>query len=313
MRALLEEEARVWNARLLWDYAPSVQLLIQYLDARILPGLVAVERASGEVLGYCFSVYEGQKAVVGDVFAWPQGGAGHTATEIEEMLLRPLLETLQHTPGIARIESQLLLHDSNRLAKVFREADSTMHRRLFMQSALDVPSALLLGKDEVLHGMPAHVRMMRWMTPHFQAAGELIHRAYANHGDSAINDQYHSVHGSLRFLHNIVRFPGCGVFDAEASWVLWDDNTQEMDGVLLCSTVERKVAHVTQLCVAPRRRGHGLGRALLRHAATELSRRGFKILTLTVTEENTAAMHLYQSLGFTQRANFDAMVWVKRR
>ena len=37
-----------------------------------------------------------------------------------------------------------------------------------------------------------------------------------------INDQYRSLHGSLRFLHNIVRFPGCGVFEAEQSWVLRD-------------------------------------------------------------------------------------------
>ena len=36
----------------------------------------------------------------------------------------------------------------------------------------------------------------------------------AGHIDASINDQYRSLHGSLRFLHNIVRFPGCGVFDA---------------------------------------------------------------------------------------------------
>ena len=37
--------------------------------------------------------------------------------------------------------------------------------------------------------------------------------------DSEINDQYRTLSGSLRFLNNIVRFPGCGTFDPEGSFV----------------------------------------------------------------------------------------------
>jgi len=36
---------------------------------------------------------------------------------------------------------------------------------------------------------------------------ELVHACYVGHADAQINDQYRSLHGSLRFLHNIVRFP----------------------------------------------------------------------------------------------------------
>lgn len=304
LQPLLRAEGRVWKDRLLWDYLPSIELLLRYLDARILPGLVAVDRSTGEIAGYCFSVYEGQKAVVGDIFALP----GPSALQIEEMLLNALLETLQHTPGVDRIESQLLLHDAGHLNRIFDEAGFAAYTRLFMECPVGSGS-LMLNKNETLPEMPAGLRVMRWTTSHFQLAGELIHRAYVGHGDSVINDQYHSIHGSLRFLHNIVRFPGCGVFDAEGSWVIWDEKRSTMEALVLCSTVYEGVAHVTQVCVAPEWRGHGFGKRLLRHAGTDLARRRFHAMTLTVTEANTAAMHLYLDLGFRSRASFDAMVW----
>ena len=68
---------------------------------------------------------------------------------------------------------------------------------------------LQVGAADITHGS-------------LQAAGELVHAAYKNHLDSQINDQYRSLHGSLRFLHNIVRFPGCGIFDVGGSLVLRD-------------------------------------------------------------------------------------------
>ena len=52
------------------------------------------------------------------------------------------------------------------------------------------------------------------MDEDYQPAAAVIAAAYRGHIDSDINDQYRSLNGSLRFLNNIVRFPGCGVFDA---------------------------------------------------------------------------------------------------
>src|SRR5260370_21008677 len=67
LRPLLEDEARVWKQRLRWSYESSSELLLQYLDSRILPGFVALDR--GRVCGFTFCVYEGHKAVVGDAYA----------------------------------------------------------------------------------------------------------------------------------------------------------------------------------------------------------------------------------------------------
>ncbi len=37
LRPLLEAEARLWSERLEWDYRPSANLLLQYLDSRVCP------------------------------------------------------------------------------------------------------------------------------------------------------------------------------------------------------------------------------------------------------------------------------------
>lgn len=302
LRPVLEAEARVWKERLLWDYSASIDLLVRYVDSRVLPGLVAL--IEGKPAGYCFSVYEGQKAVVGDIFAIPDKHEADVATA----LLNSLIQTLQHTPGIDRIESQLLLHSGEPLASVFRDAGFVHHERLFMQATL-AP-----GQQHETENipLPPGLRLARWSNAHFQLAGELIHRSYQDHGDSAINDQYHSIHGSLRFLHNIVRFPGCGTFDPEGSCVLWDDRNSRMEGVLLCSTVDRGIAHITQICIAPQYRGQRLGELLLHSSMNSLMRRGFRAITLTVTAANKSATDLYIRNGFTRRLSFDAMVWQRK-
>src|ERR1700724_1504189 len=121
-RPVLEAESARWRERLNWDYLASAKLLLRYLDSRSLPGYVAVD--SGKVTGYIFCVYEDSKAVIGDVFALPEGVPGRlpgeasgfllgdrsAGREVEESLLQRLLELLLHSPGVDRIESQLLLH-----------------------------------------------------------------------------------------------------------------------------------------------------------------------------------------------------------
>src|SRR5215472_9465819 len=88
LRPLLEAEARQWEERLRWNYRSSTELLLQYLDSRILPGFVAVDR--GKISGYTFCVYEGHKAVVGDAYAL--GGDAEQTLQITETLMRRLIE-----------------------------------------------------------------------------------------------------------------------------------------------------------------------------------------------------------------------------
>ncbi|WP_158943689.1 N-acetyltransferase [Granulicella sp. S190] len=305
LRPLLETESRVWEQRLRWNYQSSTELLLQYLDSRILPGFVALDR--GRICGFAFCVYEGQKAVVGDAFAIANDSAQMLQTT--QILLHQLLQLLLNSPGIQRIESQLLLYDAGSINEPFLSAGFVMYPRLFMEYDLAAPTNSPQPAD--VTNLPSEVELLRWSADHYQPAAELIHECYLGHIDAQINDQYCSLHGSLRFLHNIVRFPGCGVFEPNASWVLRDRHTGSILGMLLCSRVAADVAHITQLCITPAWRGHGLGRALLNHCSHRLARAGFSAITLTVTESNNQAVKLYESRGFFSRHRFDAMVFDK--
>ena len=87
----------------------------------------------------------------------------------------------------------------------------------------------------------------------------------------------------------------------------------EIVAMLLCSRVREDVAHITQLCVAKEVRGRGLGRILIDNCAAHLRARGFRALTLTVTEANENAVALYRHAGFEVTHTFDAMLWERRR
>ena len=43
LRPLLEREATVWAQRMNWDYRSSAEMILRYLDSKILPGYAAVE------------------------------------------------------------------------------------------------------------------------------------------------------------------------------------------------------------------------------------------------------------------------------
>lgn len=306
LRPLLEDEALLWHQRLRWDYRSSTELLLQYLDSRILPGFVALDR--GRVCGFTFCVYEGHKAVVGDV--WSVTPDPELTRQATHTLLHRLLELLLYSPNINRIESQLLLYDSGAIDGPFLDAGFAAHPRLFMEhnlTSMSLPQQSNLSSPQ----LPAGVELLPWSMNFYQAAAALIHDAYAGHIDARINDQYCTLHGSLRFLHNIVRFPGCGVFEGEQSWVLRHKDTGTLLGMLLCSRVAEDVAHITQLCVLPSWRGHGLGKTLLHHAMRHLTPTNTNAITLTVTEANQPAVDLYQRSGFFVRHRFNAMVYDK--
>ena len=297
LRPLLEREAEIWRTRLRWDYRSSTELLLQYLESRILQGFVALDR--GRVCGYTFCVYEGRKAVIGDAFATFADGTPDPATT--RVLMTHALEMLRHSPAVDRVESQLLLFNAGEFQGLFLGPDFAVHPRLFL--GLELRTATSRTST-----MPAGLALAPWAPQDYQPAAELIHSCYEGHTDAQINDQYRSLHGSLRFLHNIVRFPGCGVFEAGFSWVLRDGSSRAPLGLVLVSRVGDRVGHITQLCVSPQYRGRGLGKLLLERSAQSLLAAGFDAVTLTVTESNSDAVRLYERFGFTCMHRFDAMV-----
>jgi ribosomal protein S18 acetylase RimI-like enzyme len=306
LRPLLEAEGELWKQRLHWDYLVSANLLMQYLDSHMLPGYAALE--AGRVTGYVFCIYEETKAVIGDVFALPGPHAeARSASEIEETLLLHIIELLVNSPQVDRVESQLLLHPSGSHAGVFLDAGFQVHRRLFMVRQLEgcYPAPRV--------SLPDELELRPWREEDLNQAGQLITAAYYGHPDSVVNDQYRSVHGSMRFLNNIVRFSGCGAFSAPVSHVIVDRVSREMVALVLGSRVCPRSGHITQLCVHPQFRRRGLARMLLTLVASCFLRQSVTEISLTVTEANTEAIGLYRAEGYECAHSFDAAVWQRGR
>ncbi len=306
LRPLLDAESEIWAERLHWDYRASSRLLMQYLDNRMLPGYAAIE--AGHVTGYVFCVYEEAKAVIGDVFALPGAhesgnGTSGPAHAREETLLRHLFELLLNSPHVDRIESQLLLHPSGRFAPAFRAAGFEVFRRLFLVQ----PLAGRWSRPQM--DLPENLEFRAWREADLAPAARLICEAYRDHPDSSINDQYRTVHGSMRFLNNIVRYAGCGTFATQASFVVVERATRELAALVLSSRVSEQSGHLTQVCVHPAYRRRGLARFLLDQAAFSFMRVGAAEISLTVTEANTDAIHLYNNEGYQCAHSFDAAVW----
>ena len=299
LRPLLEDETFVWARLLSWDYSGSADMILRYVDAKILPGYAAVDR--GRVFGYSFFVYEGSKGVIGDLYV-TNGNRLPDSRQVEIRLLTHVIETLQQSPGIHRVEAQLLAHETNAVARPFLETGFQRHTRLFM--------VLPLNKTQP-HPAAIHpeVEIRPWTESDYQPSAAVITASYRGHVDAQINDQYHTLSGSLRFLNNIVRFPGCGVFDADSSFVAIDRKTKTMIGLILCSRVRNDVGHVTQVCVLPEYRGRKIGESLMAATEDSLRKRNFSALSLTVTEANNKAVSLYRRLNFDSKRVFDAFVW----
>ena len=299
LRPLLEEEIAMWGRRLSWDYAGSAEMILRYMDAKILPGYAAIER--GSIFGYSFFVYEQSKGVIGDLFV-RDGGRTANRHEVEERLLTHVIETLQQSPGIHRVEAQLLAHDTGEVARPFLQEGFSRHPRVFMNFDIG-------RHPQTAPTLKPEFEIRPWSEEQYQPAAAVITAAYRGHVDSDINDQYRTLSGSLRFLNNIVRFPGCGTFDPRASFIVFQRSTRTLVGLILCSQVRHDVGHITQVCILPEYRSAGLGVALLAATTRSLRERRFRAISLTVTEANDRAIALYKRIGFESIRVFDAFVW----
>ena len=291
---ILSEQISTWKSELDWDFNLSANLVRRFVQMHALTGTALVSNR-GEVLGYSYYIAEEGKGLIGDLYILKR----YRTERTEQALLEAALDALWQTPGVHRVESQLLMlgEASGRVppyANWFRSFP-----RLFLEAPLSVAMAS--------RRLQAGVSLIPWTAALQEATGRLIAGAYQNHIDSLINDQYRSPIGARRFLMNIVQYPGCGTFFAPASFAA--NAGDVLCGASLASLVAPDIGHITQVCVAPSYQGTGLGYELMRTSMVALASHGCRAVSLTVTAENEAALRLYRNMGFVPRRAFQAYVW----
>ncbi len=295
LESLLEEENLVWREQLRWDYTSSADLIKRFVEARALTGYAALEE--GRAVGYSFFVYEEYKGLIGNLFV-----SRHYCGGTESQLLTHVIETMQETPGIRRIEAQLMNFGAGSLEATFRRERFQTYGRKFMM--VELVKAATLEPRALLD-----VEVLPWNDRHFDEAASLITAAYRHHVDSEINDQYRTTAGAVRFLKNIIQFPGCGSFYGAGSLLAFHRRTGMLSGMILTSVVHPDVGHVTQVCVAPGLHGEGIGYELMRRSLEAFRADRFAGVSLTVTAANRRAVELYDRMGFQTLKEFCAYVW----
>ncbi len=294
---ILASETKQWQAELDWNFTPSAELVLRFVDLQALNGHALL--IGGRAVGYTYFVCEERKGLIGDLYVLPQ----YCTVINENLLLRASLDSLMHMPYVRRIEAQLMMMRS----PLERLWPHSRYVRVYPRSFLDID----LANVETLPARSGRGDVMfeTWLERNQEEAAQVIAAAYHGHIDSQINDQYRSVPGARRFLLNIVQYPGCGSFFQPASMLAIRQQSGRMAGICLSSLVAPQVGHITQVCVTPQVKGSAVGYELIRRSLSVLAERDCRSASLTVTDANHEAIKLYQRLGFVRKRSFAACVW----
>ena len=296
LAGLLEEQSARWDKELHWNFSPSRDLILRYIDMRNLYGYALMKH--GHPVGYSFYIQEDRKALIGDLFIAEQ----HRSSEAERFLFHSIVMSAVTCPGVRRVEGQLL-------ALSFDPAHETVYGRCLQ--VFERQFMFWKVGAQPLEARPTlpYLQYEHWSDRHLEGAAHLIARAYGSHIDSRINDQYRSYSGARRFLYNTSQHPGCGLFFRRAALVASYPASDELCGLCLGSLVKDNIGHITQLCVAPHLGGQGIGYELLRRSIESFHNHGCEGVSLTVTGVNQGAIRLYERVGFRTIRKFNAFVW----
>ncbi|MGH9407205.1 MAG: GNAT family N-acetyltransferase [Terriglobia bacterium] len=295
---LLESECGAWLENLRWDYTPSARLISACLADKRLSGYALI--SGGRIRGYSFFLYEGDKGLIGDLFVEP----GRDAPRHALSLLENVVETLQATPGIQRVEAQLPHFAIPDLEASFVSHGFEIHLRRFMAVELEGRS------PRELPSAPTREFVIEpWQRKYDGEAARLLCRTYRSHIDAEINEQYRSVGGATHLIENIVHLRGCGEMLPEASLVAIHRPSRRLAGVVAVTGVRPGTGHIPQVAVDTEFQSRNAGTALMEASFLQAQGLGLHEVTLTVTDSNAGAVRFYERLGFETFHTFGAYVW----
>jgi ribosomal protein S18 acetylase RimI-like enzyme len=279
-----------------WDYSPIQRILVSFLSQKLLPGYVAV--ADGEAVAYSYFLVHQEKGTLGTIYA--SGTKCHT--QAVEEIISLSVSSLKDTPGISRIEAQILPFNDWNFTPAFARHGFSCHPRYYMELHLTQHPP-----REQIRPSPA---VAPWDPASLAQAAETVSLSYRNQPDAVISQDYRTREGCENYLRSLVDNPGCGIFMPEASFMALDDRGG-LCGLVISCRISAAAGMIPQIAVAPDSQGRGLGNALIRSAFDSMKFASIQTASLTVTGGNRRAFEWYRRLGFQIRKEFGAYVWQK--
>lgn len=294
MVPLMNDEEQAWLCELDWDYAPIRRILFSFLEARILPGFLAM--GGSKALGYAYFLISRTKGMIGTVYVNPPE-AQHTA----DLILSQAIENLQNLRSLRRIEAQIIPLGGLNLTTVFSRYGFECYLRHYLE--LDLTGEIRAGS-----GYPGII--VPWDEKYLCPAADLAFRSYKGSIDAVICEDYATELNCEGYLRSLTENPGCGIFLPDSSFVGLNPQGKPC-GFIMTSRLSEHAAMIPQISIHPESQGKGLGSALVRMALHRLVSEGFRAVRLTVTQQNRRACEWYLRLGFKIRRNFEASVWLR--
>lgn len=138
-----------------------------------------------------------------------------------------------------------------------------------------------------------------------KALGFLCYLTFKNSLEYDIIPYYQNIDYAQALIKNILN-NSMGVFLQDASFTVKKDGIPI--GLILASKLKDKRILLLVFGVFESLRGKGHGQSLLSSYVRTVKERGYEAITLTVTEENTAAVSLYTAAGFLKGNTFPLLL-----
>jgi ribosomal protein S18 acetylase RimI-like enzyme len=276
---LLEREAEAWRRELDWDVRHSWRVIEPARAAGVLPGFVARD-AHGRITGWTwFLVNHGCLQV-----------AALVATD--RRVVRTLVDAIMFSPEAQAIQSSVWS---------VRGTPPGLVEALGAYGLAVAPYAYQVATlTNVETPAPAG---RTWQPRDLDRAVTLCARAYSADRDVRPFAPNGTTAEWREYLEGLIGTDGCGTFQRSASFVI-DGPAQTLAAGIICSLIDRDVAHISQVIVDPDFRGQGFGRGLMRAAMREAAAIGARRMTLLVATDNRPARALYAQVGFRDHATF---------
>lgn len=295
LRDLMAEEASMWRDVLRWDYRSTVEFLKSFISRKLLPGYVVFD--GKQAVGYLYMILDGGRGIIGNVYvqrkSWGDG--------MEKQLVASAVEALKATPGIDRIEAQLMLFSGTDLKETFQNAGFEGYQRHFL--SLDIRN--WRGEKQ----SPPDLEIVSWHVGMISEASKVVFDSYIGGIDAHFSYNFSRREKCLEFVNNLVQREGCGKFLQQMTTVGFKD--RRMTGVVIATGLSRGTGHLPQISVAPDFQGEGAGSYLVAESLRRFKAAKYRHVSLTVTERNEKAYAWYRRIGFEEVLPFNAYLWLR--